>query len=933
MCIFFKRARITFALALLISTIHLSADTRTWTADTSNDLTINTNWAPAITPIASDDGIFNANADNFNPLLSVGNFSINSLNISGAQPYTFTVDNNGSLSIGNNSSGGIFNTSTSVVTLDVSNEGIVGFNIGSTADAPSNTQHTSIQANNSSIDFVGAIAGNSLITLTTTSLLRFIDNTNPADAQNATIKASGNSEVDFFGTSTASNSTITLNSASILKFDFGSNLSNATIALDASTMTCEFPNPISTATVSLTNNSTLNVHDNLTLGSLASDLTSTIALDTAILTIDNTNSTTIAGSIQGTASSLVKSGPGTLTLTGVNNYGPTAVNQGTLVANSSSLSPGNFTLLDGTLQLDQNTNGSYAGSIQLGTGSLVKTGLGTIVLTGNSGGFAGTTSVLQGTLGLNNLLGGNLTIDQAGILQSDNGTVRGNLTVNNGAVNPHGQTKKLNVGGNYIQNATGTYAVEFSGLTGLSSLINVTGTAKLAGTLSLTLLDGVVDPAKIYPLLHADGSISDVFQNVVIPGIPTFVPHIIYLPNDVKMTVEFVLTAATDAFNEQQVSKQLQTLNLNTSTPDQIVLFSQLLSLVNNPQTIDQSRSGMASLSGEQYTNIMLTADVSGRQFIRRLYEPVRMLVVHGGICKNRDVFYNCYESNGCVCLDDEAWVPSVSSNCEPWLEISGRHSFLRHDNNARGYKSNNYQITFGVQQTTCEICTIGLAGGYEHERIHYNLSGTCNNENLFVGLYTLLRPAKYYLLADLAYEWGCGKVKRPITVGSVNYQARSKPTFCQGIFYGEIGTDLELTKCLLQPFFGLEVNYFDGRKVTEHHADPVNLAIGKRSRTSALTRLGVHFGSLPWCSWTFNLDLAWQYRLTSVSNHVHEHFQDFGHNFKIKGVRIPRNSIDGSARIAYTFCDCWDLFAEISGERWQHGSLYNVLVGVKYTW
>jgi fibronectin-binding autotransporter adhesin len=215
-----------------------------------------------------------------------------------------------------------------------------------------------------------------------------------------------------------------------------------------------------------------------------------IALGGATLTTGaDGSSTTLTGAISGSGS-LVKAGGGTLTLLGANSYsGGTTVSGGTLVGNSTTLQ-GSF-LNNALVVFDQGFNGAFAGSMS-GTGALQKAGAGTLTLTGththtggtivtggaligtaatftgavlnNSsitfGGFAdaafngtlggvgsliktgagtatltgthplsGLTSVLEGTLAFDGILGGSVTIAPGATFRAS-GTVLGSINVN-----------------------------------------------------------------------------------------------------------------------------------------------------------------------------------------------------------------------------------------------------------------------------------------------------------------------------------------------------------------------------------------------------------------------------------------------------------------------------------------------------------------------
>ncbi|MFJ3461583.1 autotransporter domain-containing protein [Achromobacter spanius] len=106
---------------------------------------------------------------------------------------------------------------------------------------------------------------------------------------------------------------------------------------------------------------------------------------------DAANTFTITQSLNGTGS-LVKSGPGTLRLTGTQAYGDTFVSAGTLIGDADSIR-GNVTNA-GAVVFEQATPGTFAGNIT-STGTLQKTGGSILTLTGTS---SGNWDLTQGTL-------------------------------------------------------------------------------------------------------------------------------------------------------------------------------------------------------------------------------------------------------------------------------------------------------------------------------------------------------------------------------------------------------------------------------------------------------------------------------------------------------------------------------------------------------
>ncbi|WP_296347944.1 autotransporter-associated beta strand repeat-containing protein [Reyranella sp.] len=167
-----------------------------------------------------------------------------------------------------------------------------------------------------------------------------------------------------------------------------------------------------------------------TVGSL-SGTGGTVALsNNGALTVNQSTDTSYAGTIAGTGS-LTKSGDGTLTLTGTNSYtGGTTVSGGTLAGTTSSLQ-GNI-VNNANVTFDQVGAGVYAGAMS-GTGTLTKSGVGTVVLTGENT-FTGGTIIAGGILQIGNggttgSLAGNVQNDGTlAFFRSDNITFGGNIS-------------------------------------------------------------------------------------------------------------------------------------------------------------------------------------------------------------------------------------------------------------------------------------------------------------------------------------------------------------------------------------------------------------------------------------------------------------------------------------------------------------------------
>jgi len=268
-----------------------------------------------------------------------------------------------------------------------------------------------------------------------------------------------------------------------------------------------------------------------------------VALGASTLTIDTPNSGGFQGVLTGTGGIVVKGG-GTLTLNGVSTYSGTttiadglvAVGAGGSIASSGGLrlttaaagyeafstqsvqnlagvAGSTLTVTGGnTLTLDDGRSTTFAGSLG-GSGGLVKDGVGTLTLTGDSSAFTGSTTIDAGAVALGTSaepdasLGGDVMV--AGGTLKGFGTIGGALS-NTGGVVAVGRLGTLTVGGDFTQGSAGTLSIEISPTA--ASRLSIGGAASLDGKLALIFDPGVYH-ATSYKLLTAN-SVTGKFSSV-----------------------------------------------------------------------------------------------------------------------------------------------------------------------------------------------------------------------------------------------------------------------------------------------------------------------------------------------------------------------------------------------------------------------------------
>ncbi len=218
-------------------------------------------------------------------------------------------------------------------------------------------------------------------------------------------------------------------------FTGGVNVTAGTLALSGSGTLAP------TTAMSLNNGSTFDISaasSTQTIGSLVGGTGTNVLLGGNILTFGSTASTVFAGSISGTGA-IVKQGSGVMTLSGANSFtGGVTVAGGTLaLTHSGALMSGNdvnLTAANATFDISGLSSGQTIGALSGvagtevllgansltfgngantvfagqfdGAGDIIKQGVGTMTLSGDSSAFTGDTRVTNGALKITGRLGG-----------------------------------------------------------------------------------------------------------------------------------------------------------------------------------------------------------------------------------------------------------------------------------------------------------------------------------------------------------------------------------------------------------------------------------------------------------------------------------------------------------------------------------------------
>jgi autotransporter-associated beta strand protein len=326
--------------------------------------------------------------------------------------------------------------------------------------------------------------------------------------------------IEFFDSSSAGNATIVNRSGAVTIFNNSSTAANANITNRSSGVTV--------------------FTDNSTAGN-------------ATITTLNGGETLFFVAATGGNAQFIANGSGVVDFSG--STGPNGdgrISAGSIAGSGTYVIGAGNTLVVGSNNLSTEVSGVIADSCGCGpgAGSLEKVGSGTLILSGTNG-YTGTTTVNGGVLQVDgSIASSSLTTVNAGGALTGVGTV-GNSVIASGGIFLAGNGTpgtSTAVSGNLAFQSGALYLVGINSTT--STLVNVTGTATLAGSVGVSVAPGSM-VAKQYTILTAAGGRMGTFSGVDVLGATNLIGNLSYDANDVYLSLKLGY-GATSPLNVNQ---------------------------------------------------------------------------------------------------------------------------------------------------------------------------------------------------------------------------------------------------------------------------------------------------------------------------------------------------------------------------------------------
>jgi autotransporter-associated beta strand protein len=884
--------------------------TNYWDGSTGNLWSASTNWSTEYVPIAGDTAYFNGSVNT-----TVNHDQASGTNYeaivfrSGASAFTIVGN-----AIGVQDAGSITNNSTALQTLSVE--------VFADGDLTINTAA-------GDITFTEAIGTNT----------------------GHTVLVTGANDVSLAGLGGAGalaktgNGTLTLVDAST--HTGGTNFGGGTVVLGNNSS-------LSDGNVTVSANTTVQSNDD------ARSVDNNFAVNSGVgLTVGGADDLAIVGNITGQGS-LVKTGAGTLSLTGENTYsGDTTVSAGTLAGNTDSLQ-GDI-VNNATVEFNNSAGGLYEGTLT-GSGNTNIDGTGTVYFTGDASAFTGTVTVEAGELAMATVFGGDVDVHINSRLYGT-GTIDGNLTVN-GILAPG--TGGFGSGGEFDPDAVGSSNdigsiavggnVDFSANSEFEAEVttggNVPGTHNdlLAAGGVVSINGGAVD-VQAEPGPYVAGtqytfitgaSVTGTFDSIV-DDLAFFTAQLGYT----SMSVYFTLVADNTSHANVALTPNQYAVAVyfDDHSPG---AAGDLLGVITafQPLSNGQVRDALEQMGGEVYGTIQQVNIQNTSVVLHSLSEQLQPSSFAGGM------------SNNDLAADDvtrdlnDAEIVQVSYQPDGAMQLN-RRAGRRHNTWAMGFglggdadsDGNAADLSYGMGGGLVGVDAhvdrghrLGAYGGYVATGLE-TVRPVASSEikgGQFGTYYTGRNGHHYYTLIS-GLQVDDFESERVITAGGLNRTARGDYDGWQGFGYLERGAILySSNRWSCQPFGALQYVHVRQNSFTETGAGVLNLSIDGVDDDSFRSLLGMRIqvrtiGNRRHVTPEFRA--VWVHEFMDTDLPVVARFATVGGAFTVEGLDMGRDWALVGTGLNWNLGNNWSAQANYDAQVNEHQTFHVGSGSVQKTW
>jgi uncharacterized protein with beta-barrel porin domain len=649
---------------------------------------------------------------------------------------------------------------------------------------------------------------------------------------------------------------------------------------------------------------------------------------------------------------------GSLTVDEATTFASDGVTAGTGGASLDGGSAGQAGAADGTAMyltsntvtnLNINSGWHFWSETISGTGGILKSGAGTLELTGNNN-YTGPTEVATGQLNIDGTSSSNTTVDPGAIL-GGLGTITGNVT-NNGIVAPG----FLTVVGDYNQSPSAILQIQTNppgNVPGNTVLLCVEGNSTLAGTVSILAAPGTYATGVQNIFFETNNRANTEFSNLTLTGLPTMHAEIGY-----GTTVVGGLTFQ-DAFFTLLPGSNFAAY---ATTPNQLAVLSYIDANSTDPALLNLV-TALASLSPSGVQN---AAD----QMSGALYGSVAQTDFQSSTLELS--FISNRIANGLTCLARDSGQPAnasafsnqmgtLASSGGSDLTVRGQNSYLPLGRPASGWSSwgfgyglggnaqgngNAAGLNYSLGGTVAGIESIddnklhGLYVGYVGSHLGSYIGGQSVSVNGGqLGFYRRVDDGRnYYILLGGMGADGYNS-RRLMNFGGINATASANYGGWQSQLYLERGITMQSAVGSIQPYAALQYLYVRQNSFTETGAGVMNLGVSGIDANSLRSLIGIR---LACCGLASRMGTnitpvaraLWLHEFLGTSTGINAQFAPIGgSNFAVTGTSLGRDWAILGAGLNWNLGGGWQAYANYDAQVNIVQTFHVGSGGFQYTW
>ncbi|MEG1452861.1 MAG: autotransporter domain-containing protein, partial [Brevundimonas sp.] len=602
--------------------------------------------------------------------------------------------------------------------------------------------------------------------------------------------------------------------------------------------------------------------------------------------VEANHSLTLNGTITG-AGTLLKQGAGTLVLTGQNSFGGISIEEGKLIARTASLA-NQVDLADAStvLSLTDTGNSHYAGILS-GSGQFNMDGKGTVLLSGDSSAFDGTTTLNSGTLLVGNgagqgALGGSFnvlngaTLGGSGTIGSGAGSL---VTIASGAtLSPGNSIGTLSINGDLLIQKGARFVVEVTPGGSTSDLVRVNGTATLGGgTVAHIGANGNYDLRSTYTILSAT-SLSGTFDAVT-SDFAFLTPTLTYDNTRVTLDLkrnDLEFASAAQGRNQVRTARAIESIGFNTGHD----VYDTIAQMADDKTAI---RSAFDQLSGELHASAR-AIQIEDSRFVRHAAnDRLRSAFGQAG---SSDAPVLAYAANG-----SQVAVDATYDGAAFWAQSFGSWGSFDNDANSIELERQMGGALLGGD-VRLKDWRLGLIAGYSQSEVKAERQ-KATSDNTTLGMYAGGQWGKLALRAGLAQSWHDIETQRSVLITGLSdhlqaeYSATTRQAFVE-TGYALISREKEQ----LEAFANLAQVRASSDAFSED-GDAAALDIGQTDADVTFATLGLRAArqiAMGETSGTLRATAGWRYASGDTATQNLQAFSA-GDAFTITGAPIAKNA------------------------------------------